>query len=143
MKTPKSATDIKVGGKTPEEIKKGLEYCYNSKPCADCQYDKRDFPHCVHRLIGDALAGYQQLESRLAQAERERDALWYDMHQLQGATCAYCENLHRPDGAVTVACKVFGDLSKFCKDENYNPLMCGKFKWRGVCPENTKEETDD
>lgn len=49
--------------KTPEEIKKGLEYCHSAKPCADCSYDKRDFPHCVRRLLGDALDGYKRLES--------------------------------------------------------------------------------
>ena len=75
MKTTDCVTDIKVGGKTTEEIKKGLEHCYGINPCADCLYDKRDFPHCVHRLFGDALAYIQQLEDWLAQAERERDEL--------------------------------------------------------------------
>lgn len=105
--------------KTPEEIKKGLEYCHSSKPCIDCQYDKRDFPHCVRRLLKDAINGYRQLESRLDQVERERDAL---KHDFLNDPCLVCK--HGP--AALDDCKA-----------PYTPC---KFEWRGVCSENTKEE---
>lgn len=61
----------------------------------------------------------------------------YDMHQLQGALCAYCENLYRPAGSKKVSCKVFGDGYGA---EDGSPLICGRFKWCGVCTENTKED---
>ena len=139
--------------KPPEEIKKGLEGCKDKSNCEWCNL----IDQCKRNA--DALAYIEQLEhavefygntnqmldakiakleSRLAQVERERDALSYDMHQLQGAICAYCENLYRPDGAEHVACKVFG---KDYGGEDGSPLICGSFKWRGVCAENTKEKS--
>lgn len=80
-----------------------------------------------------------RLTERLAQVERERDAMSYDMHQLQGALCAYCENLYRPAGSEKVSCKVFGD--GYGAEDN-SSLICGKFKWRGVCEENTKGDSN-
>ena len=88
--------------------------------------------------LSEVLQTVDQLKSRRAQAERERDAALYDMHQLQGAICAYCANLYRPDGTAHVHCRVFGDLSRFDDDNECSPLVCGKFKWRGVCAENSK-----
>lgn len=82
MKLPDRATDIKVGGKTHNEIKQRLEYCHSAKPCIDCKYDRRDFPHCVRRLLADAINGYEQLESRLAEVERERDAAVADLESV-------------------------------------------------------------
>ena len=86
---------------------------------------------------GSCFSYIKQLESRLAQVERERDAALRDMHQLQGALCAYCKNLYRPNDALQGTCSVFGDGYG---DSAYSPLFCGGFKWRGVCEENTKEE---
>lgn len=91
-------------------------------------------------LMSYALTYIIHLESRLAQVEKERDALSHDMHQLQGAICAYCKNLYRPDAANHTECRVFGDLSRFGDGDERSPLICGKFGWRGVCEENTKEE---
>lgn len=125
--------------KTPEEIKKGLECCSISHDyCGtECPYNCYANGSAKLSLLKDALAYIRQLESRLAQVERERDAMSYDMHQLQGALCAYCENLYRPAGSKKVSCKVFGD--GYGAEDN-SPLICGKFKWRGVCEENMKEE---
>ena len=82
--------------KTPDEIKKGLEQCANTQTCENCNY--RD--ECVELysnkpLTRDALAYIQQLESdneskqkridelesRLAHVERERDAAVEDFTQ--------------------------------------------------------------
>lgn len=67
--------------KTPEEIKKGLKLCSHEGHgeeiiCQHCPYDNNSCPVliCTSRLSEDALAYIQQLESRLAQVERERDA---------------------------------------------------------------------
>ena len=111
--------------KTPDEIKKWLEYCHSSKPCIDCKYDQRDFPHCVRSLLADAINGYEKLVSRLAQVERERDAAVADiLHVLHtkgtiDAECLICD-MEKPD----------------CHWE------CEKGKWRGVCEDNTKDDAD-
>ena len=78
--------------------------------------------------------------SEYLKMRKERDAALYDMHQLQGAICAYCANLYRPDGADHVACRVFG---KDYGGEDGSPLICGSFKWRGICAENMKEAKND
>ena len=126
--------------KMPDEIKKGLEYCHSAKPCADCSYDKRDFPHCVRRLLGDALDGYKQLESLLAQAERERDAAVSDMRT------------EVKTNAVCIACKHDRPFDNNCEENDFDcancksPCMCqschlgSNYEWRGICAENSKEE---
>lgn len=50
--------------KTPEEIKKFLLHCAGGGACIECHYDGRDFPHCIARLLDDALALIQQLEAQ-------------------------------------------------------------------------------
>ena len=176
MKMQESVTDIKVGGKTPEEIKKGLEQCAETETCEHCHY--RD--DCMKALKNapltkDALAYIQQLEyaidkttqlmqsaaevikknqerlestysqvkkalcgkenaswvevleatdqlkSRLAQVEMERDAAENDLRLYAG--CKVCEH---GDFKFTPECMD-------CSSDNNNWL------WRGVCRENTKE----
>ena len=72
--------------KTPEEIKRGLEHCASYNPCIQCDYDARDWPRCVTRLHGDAIAYIQQLEQdnaqkdeRIRKLEREKGAMLRDM----------------------------------------------------------------
>ena len=113
--------------KTPEDIKKGLEYCYSAKPCVDCKYDQRDFPHCVRRLLKDAVDGYKQLESRLAQVERERDAAVADIPHY----CHLCRHNDRKS-------KHNAKRSPCSRCRTYDSDGC--FEWRGVCEENTKED---
>lgn len=79
--------------KTPDEIKKGLG-CYRAKHpysigrCPEgCPYEKNG-EFCRNMLNMDALAYIQQLESRLAQVERERDAAVQTVHGL----CLHCKN---------------------------------------------------
>ena len=54
-------------GRTPEEIKKGLEHCKHLAPCLDCAYgDLRDTKYtCETTLLSDALALIQQLETQI------------------------------------------------------------------------------
>ena len=74
----------------------------------------------------DAITQVVVLESRLAQVERERDAAVADiLHVLHtkgtiDAECLICD-MEKPD----------------CHWE------CEKSKWRGVCPENAKEDADE
>lgn len=78
MKTPDFVADIKVGCKTIEDIKKWLA-CWAvtytdecSGECETCEYDVGEKESVG--MGGKTLAYIQQLESRLAQVERERDA---------------------------------------------------------------------
>lgn len=98
--------------KTPEEIKKGLEQCANTQTCEKCHYSDDCMELYSNKpLTQDALAYIQQLESRLAQAERERDAAVADV----------CDMCHR--------------LSE-CECDG-----CAYDKRRGVCDQSTKGET--
>jgi len=125
--------------KTPEEIKKGLKQCAETETCENCDY--RD--DCMQELKNapltkDALAYIQQLEdavkfygdtnqlldnriakleSRLAQAERERDAALDTLHDI----CSFCKGrcLEISGGYLPPDCK-------HCMIKNYRP-------------ENTKE----
>jgi hypothetical protein len=70
----------------------------------------------------DALAYIQQLESRLAQVEKERDAAIHDLHRY----CSTCK--HDPR-------KEFNKMPcKLCMDNKIDG-----YEWRGVCAENTEE----
>ena len=64
----------------------------------------------------------EQLESRLAQAERECDAAVSDLENVIGLSaivnldCEFCKHMDRPT----------------CEECDW--------EWRGICPENTKED---
>ena len=112
--------------KTPDEIKKGLAAC-SADEChgqhEGCTYQDQFF--CTMRMCGDALAYIKQLESRLAQAERERDTL---NAALEGDRfCGDCFHLNSKDQGRCLSCSQDRERSK--------PL----WQWRGPCPENTKE----
>ena len=86
-----------INGRTPEEIKKGLECCsVDGLSCSNCSY-------CVscdadiHALERDALAYIQQLENHIGeltemvhQLERERDAAVSDLEN--NKRCETCIN---------------------------------------------------
>lgn len=107
--------------KTPDEIKKWLEYCHSSKPCIDCKYDQRDFPHCVRSLLADAINGYEKLVSRLAQVERERDAAVRDCARFPCYTCN-----EKGNGDFCHQCRTTGTFRSL-------------HEWRGVCEDNTMD----
>lgn len=66
------------------------------------------------------------LESRLAQAERERDAAVYDINRCCG-TCKHFQN--EEDDCTAEECIGSGSY-----------MEPSGWQWRGVCLENTKEE---
>ena len=125
-----------INGRTPEEIKKGLECCsVDGLSCSNCSY-------CVscdadiHALERDALAYIQQLEDhfrdltkKVEQLERERDAAVADMTELMQLAqfCRHCKHL-TDDGECT-----------FDFATNKDEPWC--WQWRGVQPEPPKEET--
>lgn len=109
--------------KTPEDIKKCLEVCATlDGDCENCPYDGLQI-FCTDRMRKDALAYIQQLESRIAQVERERDAAVADLH----GDCEACKN----GGTACLTC-----VHNLCAIEE----LADAWQWRGVCEENTKEE---
>lgn len=141
MKTPESATDIKVGGKTSDEIKKGLKCCSKIEGCKNggCSYyDLGSGSICIPAMTGDALAYIQQLESdndakqkrieelesRLAQVERERDAA---VEFLKKVGCEFCKHAPSPNDS-------------YISNECFDCVNNSNFELRGVCPEAPKEQ---
>lgn len=132
--------------KTPEEIKKGL--ACDAPGCEGCPY--ADIVECgasvqedaleYIRQLEDAIEGSAQLvqsanelikkrmnemESRLAHIERERDAAVSDLSE--SAWCGDCR--HYKVDMDKEPCKT-------CLKNGQKAL----WQWRGVCEENTKEE---
>ena len=148
--------------KTPDEIKYSLENCGVAYGCNGCAYRpyKIASAGCGYERDQDVLAYIQQLEKERGElklrnifletnwkmAERERNAAVVDIRNAKWMLCHVCKNYYRPDPTVRhYACKEFGEFSDFLMpsdfaEEGYDfPSLCGKFIWRGVCDENTKE----
>ena len=111
--------------KTPDEIKKGLRRCEDKSQCDWCSLIRE----CEEDEA--AFAYIEQLEQRLSQVERERDAAVHDVHSLcatnyfSGDYCEYCK-YREPDG------QCFHDCTPYSSEWGW--------EWRGVCAENSKEE---
>lgn len=129
--------------RTHEEIKKGPEHFDEKCMCIEKCF--ADALACIQKLeetIGnlgrlngtmhnEAKKGIQELESRLAQVERERDAAVKDLGAEKSCqTCAH-DGIRRSSGCEVI-CLLCENISCPCESCNY--------KWRGVCEENTKEE---
>ena len=80
----------------------------------------------------DAITLVAVLESRLAQVERERDAAVEDLGTEK--SCQTCKHgdIYNSSGCEG-NCRSCSNISCPCESCNY--------KWRGVCPENTKEDS--
>lgn len=129
MKTPDFVADIKVGCKTIEDIKKWLA-CWAvtytdecSGECETCEYDVGEKESVG--MGGKTLAYIQQLESRLAQVERERDAA---TKCIENVYRTLDKNFPSPDDAVY--CTRLAKIS-------ISDYMTGE--WRGVCEDNTMD----
>lgn len=121
--------------KTPEEIKKGLECGF----CHECPYDddeQETVEECARQVHKDAIAYIQHLESRLAQAERERDAAVRDVEEADDGLCCHCKNRD-----LAAQCDYSGECH-LCDNVDCpcHPENC-RWEWRGVCAENTEEES--
>lgn len=123
--------------KSPDEIKKGLTCVCDSPECEDCAYatkvEDKEFGeilqfHCSE-IYKDAYDLIILLESRLAQAERERDVAVQTVHGL----CHHCKN-NRSEKCRK--CLFWPSRVYFVSTETY----VDHWEWRGVCEENTKEE---
>ena len=110
--------------KTPEEIKKNARTCI-SQPATESCYSCPLHSEChglVEYVIKDLLDLVLMYESHLEQVERERYAAIADLKLYAG--CKVCKH---GDFKFPKECMDCGD------ETNY-------WQWRGVCPENTKEE---
>lgn len=117
--------------RSPDEIKKGMTCCLTRwevdhlASChTDCPYRSEGI-WCRNVLMADIKAWNKQLESRLAQVERERDAAVDDCSRFPCATCS-----DQVNGDLCYNCNVCNDTTR----TNY--------EWRGVCEENTKDGKD-
>lgn len=125
--------------KTPDESKCGMECIRTNAERICVKPEKGQCPRC-EQLVSESLARIRQLESRLAQVEKERDAALSDMRK------AVKEN------GVCIACKHDIPFDDNCEANHYrceickSPCMCqschlgSNYEWRGVCAENSKEE---
>ena len=106
---------IKINGRTPEEIKRGLECCNAFNACLSCPYEHIvDTEHgwgCVVIRNADTLAYIQQLE-------RERDAAVEDIFK----TCLNCK--HEKLGYGVGPCPPAEEYVKM--------IDCCNWQWRGV-----------
>ena len=122
--------------KTPDEIKKGLEVCSKDKcVCDECEFGGNVWKW--RKLMGDALAYIQQLETRLAQVERERDAAVAEIKRMEGKAKELLETeIH--DAILREL--PYSDYMDFI---NQVEQICNyqfEDEWRGVCEENTPDE---
>ena len=120
MGKSESVTDIKVGGKTSDEVKNELYEAPHVKYVTDDPF--RDDVHyerygvAIGYVLRDKIVSYiQQLESRLAQAERERDAAVNDLKLVR--CCGTCIN---NEGGCTTECYIVSGAPT-------------GWQWRGVC----------
>lgn len=129
-----------------DKVRKGMECCVAKvrgdtvKDCSiECPYFHEGV-FCKNALHGDVEQIIQQLEttldgelqqeidkleSRLAQVERERDAAVQDVWK----SCEYCKHSYMNNSDVDIC-----PHAEYCSPTN------DKWEWRGVFPENTKED---
>lgn len=113
-----------------EEIKKVLAHCADTgMACHRCSYENR----CLMVVRGkpimlDALALIQQLETELAAAKRERDALLNHPSIRNCDHCEYCD-----------------DMDEFWAYREPCASCCefSKFKLIQLCPENTEVQANE
>jgi hypothetical protein len=95
-----------INGRTPEEIKKGLE-CSHTKRCIfkSCHYYAQDEESsvCIDQSRADALFLINQLQEDKKQLERERDAAVEAAHGVCKACIHF--NGHYPPGDIMSCCK--------------------------------------
>lgn len=137
--------------KTPEEIKKGLECCTaECDACGECPYPMEW--GCRIKLMEDAFTRIHLLETdnsclnntircltellnaayeETAKVKRERDAA---VDTLRG-DCRECLHFHSSGFKEPCASCIHW--------RDYRHMSKSKWKWRGVCPENTEVKDDD
>ena len=112
-----------INGRTPEEIKKGLECCaYVNAPCEGCPFRTDIICECIQHMSKCALTYIQQLE-------RERDAAvkqLKDVDTVDLFCCSHCKHEELCDYNLN-SCD---DCEKDCPCHTCVD-MCN-WQWRGV-----------
>lgn len=102
----------KINGRTPEEIKKGLECCKSNPTCSLCSYYNEDDCEVME---SDALAYIQQLERERDAAVRDLELIAYSNSKCE--TCAHYAFDEEDESRACADC----DVETYCN-----------WKWRGV-----------
>lgn len=107
--------------RSTDENKCGMQCIRTNSERICVKPEKGQCPRC-EQLVGEALVRIRQLEQRLAQAEREKNALLFDSN----GKCSACKNM---DEAICFK----------CVHANWDEEAAGDYwQWRGVCEENSK-----
>lgn len=136
--------------KSPDEIKKGLECCANTKTCANytCPYyGSYDISKCIQHLCDDSVTYINQLESTYSQVSKAlcgkenatSDEVLREVSQLK-SRLAQAERERAVlmwDARGCHSCKhIKNGLDKppcdECTDEGTG------WEWRGLCEENSR-----
>ena len=149
-----------INGRTPEEIKRGLECCkpkWESGRWVTCRDEcpfRNEHAFCKNVLMACILAllcrfeferdearndldtlnyANTELHSAYEAMKRERDAAVRDMRDATLCGCHVCKHYYRPDANVRIyACRKFGEFGKFDYIKDDGSMFCGAFEWRGV-----------
>lgn len=136
--------------KTPEEIKKDVETCLSHPTNMACNYCKL-FGECdgsAEHIINELYDLVLHLESSLEQVERERDDLRLKNLFLTNSLEVVVKEGRALKHDMENYCHHGSICKHFCKPTCPHsiegcplyPSDCEDYAWRGVCPENTKEE---
>lgn len=135
--------------KTPDEIKKGLEYCSGKGSCSICPYNtpKQYSGKCVREAMGDCHAYIQQLEAELADAKRNHqhtiDIAEKQKEQIDKLKKVVVRLNKERNAAVEAlrgkcwACKKGeplrpGSTARICSLFDMNKRPCPHWEWLGV-----------
>lgn len=131
MKTPE-------GGSLTKTMKKRLVHLEGGIVEVAEAYNKVKKALCGNTNVplGEVLQTVDQLKSRLAQVECERNAAVKDLAD----ACKYCKHISCDDEDENSPCK---DCMQRKDGVPFSPMIRTRFEWRGVCEENTKEDTSN
>lgn len=143
--------------KTPDEIKKGLECCYDyyeSRCRSESTLDTLTYIRQLEDHFRDLTKKVEQLERERDEArndldtlncantelhsayeamKRERDAAVEDMRLATLVGCHVCKHYYQLDPEVRkYACRVHGSFEEHDFISDDGSVFCGAFKWRGV-----------
>ena len=120
-----------MAGKSTDNRRVVLEDCAELLEGLICDLEAFESVVSSPGAVEDMAIEINRLTERLAQVERERDAAVADLSN----SCAYCK--HTSGTVDEPPCtECFHPKNNII----FAPITRTKFEWRGVCPENTKEE---
>lgn len=138
--------------RTPEEIKKGLEYCSEKAKrktnCSECIYFNDPRGWCSTAITKDALDYIQQLEARMEALTDEALAYIQQLEAQQPRWISVGERLpeddgyflcNRNDGSPDVVCMYYGDGDFLTPEPELNNISHVITHWMPL-PQSPEEE---